>query len=157
MWSRVFPGNNSSSSLDSVNNLFGAHIGGELFYDIGYRWSGSVKGSWGVYANFNDFDSTVAAATGSPLTTESNQGTISTAVDLSFLAHYQIRTDMRFQIGYNLIFVGNVASVADNLVQQVPTLNSIDVSDSDDVFFHGLSLGLEFTSVYARLNLAIVE
>ena len=83
-------------------------------------------------------------ADGPLLSTESTQGTVSTAAELNFLAHYQIRTDMRFQIGYNLIFVGNVASVADNLVQQVPTLNAVEVTDSDDVFFHGLSFGLEF-------------
>ena len=140
----AFPANNSFASLDSVNNLFGAHLGGELFYDIGFRWSGSVKGSWGLYANFNDFDSTNGVADGPLLSTESTQGTVSTAAELNFLAHYQIRTDMRFQIGYNLIFVGNVASVADNLVQQVPTLNAVEVTDSDDVFFHGLSFGLEF-------------
>ena len=139
-----FPPNNSFTSLDAVNSLFGAHLGGELFYDIGYRWSGSVKGSWGVYANFNDFDSTNGLGDGPLFSNESNQATISTAAELNFSAHYQIRTDLRFQIGYNLIFVGNVATVADNLVQQVPTLNAIDVTDSDDVLFHGLSLGLEF-------------
>ena len=136
--------NNSFTSLDSVNNLFGGHLGGELFYDLGFRWSGSVKGSWGLYANFSDFDSTNGLATGPLLSTESNQFSISTAAELNFLAHYQIRTDMRFQVGYNLIFVGNVASVADNLVQQVPTLNAVEVTDSDDVFFHGFSFGLEF-------------
>jgi len=130
--------------LDAVNNLFGAHIGGELFYDIGFRWSGSVKGSWGVYANFSDFDSTNGLATGPLFSNESNQGTISTAAELNFLAHYQIQTDIRFQVGYNLIFLGNVATVADNLVQQVPTLNGFDVTDSDDALFHGLSFGLEF-------------
>ena len=136
--------NNSFTSLDSVNNLFGGHLGGELFYDLGFRWSGSVKGSWGLYANLSDFDSTNGLATGPLLTSESNQFSISSAAELSFLAHYQIRTDMRFQVGYNLIFVGNVASVADNLVQQVPTLNGVEVTDSDDVFFHGLSFGFEF-------------
>ncbi len=140
----TLPEDNSFSSLDAVNNLFGAHLGGELFYDIGFRWSGSVKGSWGVYANFNDFDSTNGLGDGPLLSRESNQATISTAAELNFLAHYQIRTDLRFQIGYNLIFVGNVASVADNLIQQVPTLNGFDVTDSDDVLFHGLSFGLEF-------------
>ena len=97
-----------------------------------------------MYANFNDFDSTNGVANGPLLSNESTQGTVSTAAELNFLAHYQIRTDMRFQIGYNLIFVGNVASVADNLVQQVPTLNAVEVTDSDDVLFHGLSFGLEF-------------
>ena len=141
----TFPANNSFSALDSVNNLFGAHIGGELFYDIGFRWSGSVKGAWCVYANFSDFDSTNGqGTTGSLFSNESNQGTISTAAELNFLAHYQIQTDIRFQIGYNLIFIGNVATVADNLVQQVPTLNGFDVTDSDDALFHGLSFGLEF-------------
>ncbi len=138
------PANDNFASLDAVNNLFGAHLGGELFYDIGYRWSGSVKGSWGVYANFSDFDSTNGRSTGSLFSRESNQGTISTAAELNFLAHYQIRTDIRFQVGYNLIFLGNVASVSDNLVQQFPTLNALEVTDSDDVLFHGLSFGLEF-------------
>ena len=87
--------NNSFASLDAVNNLFGAHLGGELFYDLGFRWSGSVKGSWGLYANFSDFDSTNGLATGPLLSTESNQFSISTAAELNFLAHYQIRTDMR--------------------------------------------------------------
>lgn len=140
----VDPANNRFASLDSVNNLFGAHLGGELFYDIGFRWSGSVKGSWGVYANFSDFDSTIGRSTGTPFSRENTQGTISTAAELNFLAHYQIQTDIRFQVGYNLIFVGNVATVSDNLAQQIPSLNGLEVTDSDDVLFHGFSFGLEF-------------
>ena len=137
------------TSLDATNNLFGAHVGGELFYDIGYRWSGSIRGKYGVFLNIYDFDSTNGPSPNGPFSdsptfsNESNDVTVATAAELNFLAHYQIRTNLRFQAGYNLIFVGNVAGVAEN-VGIGPSLNGPDVSDGDDVFFHGLSFGLEF-------------
>ncbi len=138
------PADSGFFSMDAVNSLFGAQVGGELFYDIGYRWSTSVAGKWGVFANISDFDTTTIGNTGSPLVSENNESTISTAAELNFLAHYQIRTNLRFKAGYNLLFVGNVATVSDNFTQQTPTLNGFNISDSDDVFFHGFSLGLEF-------------
>ena len=142
--STTIPNADNFTSLDATNNLFGAHLGGELFYDIGYRWSGSIKGKYGVFVNIYDFDSANRVTESGPVfENESSDVTIATSAELSFLAHYQIRTDMRFQVGYNLIFVGNVAGVAEN-VEIGPTLNGPDVSDGDDVFFHGLSFGLEF-------------
>ena len=138
------PANNSFQALDASNNLIGAHVGGELFYDIGYRWSGSIGGKYGIFANFNEFEATNGVANGPLFSSDEDNGTISTIAELNFLAHYQIRTNLRFQVGYNLLFIGNVATVEDNFTQAVPSLNGIEATDSDDVFFHGLSFGLEF-------------
>jgi hypothetical protein len=131
-------------SMDTANSLFGAHLGGELFYDVGYRWSTSVAGKWGAFLNVNDFDTITTGSDGSPFATENDGVTLSTSAELNILAHYQINTMLRFKGGYNLLYVGNVATVSDNFAQRVPTLNGIDTSDSDDVFFHGFSFGLEF-------------
>ncbi len=131
-------------SMDASNSLFGVQVGGELFYDIGYRWSTSVGGKWGAFLNLNDFDTVTIGNSGTPFETENDGSTISTAAELNILAHYQIRTNLRFKGGYNLLYVGNVATVSDNFAQRVPTINGINTGDSDDVFFHGFSLGLEF-------------
>ena len=130
-------------TLDTSNSLFGAHLGGEVFYDVGYRWSASGFGKFGIFANFNsldfdynndDFD----------VNSEDDGFTISTVAELGFLAHYQIRTNLRFRAGYNALFVGNVSSVADNLGQTAGLFSGFEGEDSDDAFFHGFNFGLEF-------------
>ena len=139
----VFDTVDGSYTLDASNTLLGGQIGGELFYDIGYRWSASGFGKLGLFANFNDFDTNYNNGDFN-VSSESDSVTLSTVAELGFLAHYQIRTNLRFRAGYNAMFVGNVASVADNIGGTTGLFTGFEATDSDDVLFHGFSFGLEF-------------
>ncbi len=130
-------------SLDASNLLVGAHIGGELFYDIGYRWSVSGFSKFGLFASFSDFDTNLNND-GFNFSSESDNATVSSVIELGALAHYQLRTNLRFRAGYNALFIGNVASVSDNLSPSAGLFTGPEINDSDDVFFHGFNFGLEF-------------
>ena len=129
--------------IDTNNHLFGGHIGAELFYDIGYRFSLSGVSKFGVYANINEVDNFLVNNDVTLLDTEDNSATISTTYDLQFLAHYQIRQTARVRVGYNALFLGNVATVADNFTPFVSPFTGFDGSDNDDAFIHGFTFGLE--------------
>ena len=138
------PAASGLNTLDAANSLVGAHIGGELFYDVGYRWSASISGKYGAFVNFHDFDTNSFFSSGSPISDESEDVDISTAAELNIFAHYQVRTNLRFKAGYNLFYVGNVVTVSDNFAPTLPSFNNIDVDDEGEAFFHGASFGIEF-------------
>lgn len=134
---------NGDFTLDASNTLLGAQIGGELFYDVGYRWSASGYGKFGLFANFNDFDFNYNNDDFN-VASETDSVTLSTVAELGILAHYQIRTNLRFRAGYGATFIGNVATAADNIGQSAGLFTGFEATDSDDVLFHGFNFGLEF-------------
>jgi len=129
--------------IDTVNHLLGAHIGAELFYDIGYRFSLSGVSKFGVYANINQVDNFLQNDGTTILDTENDNATISTTYELQLLAHYQIRQTARLRLGYNGIFLGNVATTEDNFSPFVSPFTGFSGSDDDDAFIHGFTFGLE--------------
>ena len=134
---------NGDFTLDASNTLVGFQVGGELFYDVGYRWSASGFGKFGLFANFNDYDTNFTNGDFN-VSSESDNVTVSSAAELGILAHYQIRTNLRFRAGYNAFFIGNVATTADNIGNSSGLFTGAEANDSDDVFFHGFNFGLEF-------------
>jgi len=130
-------------TLDASNSLFGAHIGGELFYDTGYRWSASGIAKYGLFANFNDFDTNFNNGDFNA-SSESDNFTISSVLELGILAHYQLRTNIRFRTGYQALVISNVATVSDNIGIAPGQFTGVNATDSDDVVFHGFNFGLEF-------------
>ena len=96
-----FPGVNESGEyrIDTINHLLGGHIGAELFYDIGYRFSLSGVSKFGVYANINEVDNFLQNDGVTLLDTEDNDANISTTYELQFLAHYQIRQTASIAVG----------------------------------------------------------
>ena len=141
----VIPGafESGTQRIDTINHLFGGQIGAELFYDIGYRFSISGVGKAGVYVNINEVDNFLENDGATVLDTEDNGAAISTTYDIQLLAHYQIRQTARLRVGYNAMFLGNIATVEDNFNGLVSPFSGFDSGDDDDVFIHGFSFGLE--------------
>ena len=129
--------------LSAINNLIGPHIGGEIFYDVGYRLSYSLASEFGLYANFNEVDTVLTNNATTFIDADDPGGSISTTLELKFLAHYQLSQTARFRFGYNLLYLGEVATVSDNFNPLLTPLTATSNSDSDDAFFHGVSFGLE--------------
>jgi len=129
--------------LMTNNNLIGPHIGGEIFYDVGYRLSYSLFSKFGAYANFNQVDTILQNAGARFLDVEDNSVTVSGSIELGLIAHYQLSQTARLRAGYNVLFLGELATAADNFSPVISPIAGTSSSDSDDVFFHGLSVGLE--------------
>ena len=143
----VFEAVDGDFTLDAANTLLGGQVGGELFYDIGYRWSFSGFGKFGLFANFNDFDINYNNDTFNS-NSESDSVTLSSVLELGILAHYQIRTNLRFRAGYSGMAITNVSTVADNFDPfggaTAGLFGGFEATDSDDIAFHGFNFGLEF-------------
>ena len=129
--------------IDTNNHLFGGHIGAELFYDIGYRFSLSGVSKFGAFLNLNKVDNFLENDGTLLLDTEDTDVNISTTWEINLLAHYQIRQTARLRLGYNFLFLGNVATSADNFLPVISPFTGTDTSDEDDAFIHGISFGLE--------------
>ena len=129
--------------IDTFNNLFGGHIGAELFYDVGYRISVSGLSKFGVFANINRVENFIENDGTTILDVEDESATISTTYDIQLLAHYQLRQSTRLRVGYTGLFLGQVATTSDNFTPFVTPLAGFDTSDSDDAFIQGFTVGLE--------------
>ena len=143
--------------LYAQNNLIGPNIGAEWFYDVGYRLSVSSGIKGGIYANFNELDTRLNRGATNLLNNEDENTSFATTLDWNLIAHYQISPRGRFRVGYNVTYLGDVATVSDNqpsvvgpfgpVVVSPATISAAtgtDASDSDYVTFHGFSFGLEF-------------
>ena len=129
--------------LQSINNLFGVHVGGEIFYDIGRRLSYSFASKAGVFVNFSQVDTLLSNGGIDFIDDDDDNATFSTSLEFSALAHYQLSQTARFRIGYNVLFVGEVATAQDNFNPILTPTSASSTDDGDDIVFHGLNVGFE--------------
>lgn len=141
--SRNLLGETGDFELSTQNNLLGGHLGYELFYDVGHRLSWSTIGKFGVYANPNRVKTKLNNAGAQFLDLKDTNTAFSGTIEMGLNGHYKLGKRSRLRFGYNAFWLGEVASVADNIPVTINPTTGSDTSDSDDMFFHGLSLGLE--------------
>lgn len=134
--------NTGSFEIDAINHMIGPQIGAELFYDVGYRWSVSGFGKIGYLLNAFDSDFEVIN-NDFPVVDGGDDSTTGTfLLDLGITGHYQLSSNSRFRLGYNLLYFDGVASSEETVPFTLSPFTTIDGGD-DDAFFHGLSLGFE--------------
>jgi len=147
----------SSGTYTNVarNNFIGPHIGGEWFYDVGYRLSASVNLKGGIYANINEVDTRLSTDGDVFVDAEAENTTFSSSLELGIHAHYQISPRGRFRAGFNVLHLEDVATVTQNFPAAVLDADGTAVraigrgtgsgaTDNDDITFTGFSFGLEF-------------
>lgn len=131
-------------SVDAKNHLIGPQVGLEMFYDVGFRWSLSGFGKFGLMLNAYDADVN-ATANGFGLTSSgTNEADLSYLVDLGITAHYQLTNRARFRVGYNAFYLGDVTTASEAFPRVLSPFSSSSLDADDDALFTGLSLGLEF-------------
>ena len=141
--SQNLAGETGDFELSTQNNLLGGHLGYELFYDVGNRVSWSTIGKFGVYANPNRVKTKLNNAGAQFLDLKDTNTAFSGTIELGLNGHFKLGKQSRVRFGYNAFWLGEVASVADNIPVAINPTTGSDTSDSDDMFFHGLSLGVE--------------
>jgi len=126
------------------NNLFGAHIGGELFYDVGYRLSFSFRGKAGLFANFSEGDTTLFNA-GVPIVANGDDDTdFAFAGELGVTAHYQLLPRLRAVASYDVLHLEEVATIENNHSPIISFTSGRNFSDGGDATFHGFGFGIEW-------------
>lgn len=137
-------GETGSLSVDTKNHMVGPQVGLELFYDVGFRWSLSGYGKFGLMLNAYDAD-VVSSANGFGITNSgTNEADLSYLLDLGLTAHYQLSSRARFRVGYNLLYLGDVATADEAFPRVLSPASATSIDADDDALFSGLSLGLEF-------------
>ena len=144
MYSQSITNDQGFFQLETMNHLFGPHIGAELFYDVGYRMSFSLVSKFGVYANINETDTVMFNNGTQFLNNEDREGTISTSYELGLNTHFRLNRNARLRLGYNLLYLGDVASVSDNFPRFLTPSTVGNATDDDEMFFHGVNVGFEF-------------
>ncbi|HMO92450.1 MAG TPA: hypothetical protein PKD64_09650 [Pirellulaceae bacterium] len=126
------------------NHLYGLHIGGELFHDVGYRLSFSIRAKLGAYIN-NSRGSTLFVNNGNTVVANAARETdISYSVELGLYAHYQLLPRLRAVGGFDLFRLYDVATTAGNFSPITTTLTGTAYSLDDDATFTGYSVGIEW-------------
>ncbi|MCA9151220.1 MAG: hypothetical protein KDA92_18040, partial [Planctomycetales bacterium] len=130
------------------NDLVGAQIGGDMYIGITPRFKigGDIKA--GVYGS-NSSQRTWMNGTQSPWLNESaNKSDTSFVGEAGLSAIFRISSQWTLRAGYQVLFVDNVALGVDNFNTQSPFGNvtrDVFLNNSGDVFYHGSSLGFEWT------------
>lgn len=130
--------------LRTNNDLFGVHIGEELFYDVGYRLSMSGGLKLGVYGNSNRIRTNAISNGTEFINSQSRNGTFSTTVDANLTFHYQINRRARLRAGYEALLLDRVVTAADNTPGFLSPFTGTGNGNRDTVIFHGFAAGLEF-------------
>ncbi len=149
-------GTNALFTMDSVNNLFGAHTGFELFYDVGYRTSASFTGKFGGYVNSANYDTNLFNFGTQILNQEEDDASIASTMEFNFMSHFQVSPRSRFRLGYDIFLGWGLFTVQNNIPRDTFargfSTGDVDLSpftgtnlntNNEPVFFHGPSVGFE--------------
>lgn len=137
-------GETGQLSVDATNHMIGPQIGLEMFYDVGFRWSLSGFGKFGLMLNAYDADVS-ASANGFGLTNSgTSEADLSYLLDLGITAHYQINCNSRLRVGYNVLYLGDVTTAEEAFPRVLSPFSSSSLDANDDALFTGVSVGLEF-------------
>lgn len=129
--------------LDMENHMFGPQVGGEIFYDIGGPISTGVTGKLGLMANALDGQTQLISNGLNAINVNDSDVTMNIMAEFEAFFRYQIRPQGFVRAGYSLWYNSAVYSVNDNLPAVITPAYGTNTLD-DDLFIHGLSIGLEF-------------
>ena len=128
---------------ETTNNLIGPQVGGELFYDVGERFSYSLRGKLGLMANL--YDGQARLNNNGFLISNSDNDNVdfSGLFEFGATAHYQLGPSFRLRAGYEAWVLTEMATVRDNVDFQITRSIGRNTQNDDDIVFHGASVGLE--------------
>jgi hypothetical protein len=158
-----FSRNNTGSGrfdMASINNLLGGHIGGEFFYDVGYRTSVSLTSKFGAYWNLAAFDTLLNNNGFFFIDRDIEDSHIASSIELGFLAHYQVNPNVRLRLGFDLLWLWGIFTVNNNFPREnqsnqinppilpppelvTPRTGTDLNTNAEGVLWDGLSLGVE--------------
>lgn len=130
------------------NNLLGLQVGADMMFRQ-CRWAWGVRSKLGAFINFSDQQSNILAPGGMEGATGAFEHRLSAAKheasligEVGFTATYKFRPNLMGRAGYDFMWVTGVAMAPEQL-QFVPLpVNKINTNGT--IFYHGISLGLEW-------------
>ncbi|MCH2179768.1 MAG: BBP7 family outer membrane beta-barrel protein [Mariniblastus sp.] len=137
--------NTGTFDLETSNNLLGAHIGSEYFYDVGYRLSFSLVSQAGGFVNFANTKTRLINNGINVLDNEQNKTSLAGTIDLGLQSHFQLTPKSRLRFGYNALWMWGVYTAEDNFPSVIrPTTGTNPDTNNNAVLLQGLNFGMEF-------------
>ena len=150
MYRTVTDQNSMVYGVKTDNDLVGAQLGGDMFICITPRFKIGGELEAGLFGNHSK-QSTSLDSTASPWRNEVVRDTTTSFVaEAGLSALYRISSQLTLRAGYQVLFVDNVALGVDNFNSVAPfppnnAARNVFLNNSGDVFYHGSSLGFEWT------------
>lgn len=132
------------------NDMFGPQVGADLMFHR-CRYSFGVQGKVAPLVNFSDQSSTIVTdASADPLATfgdindfrHAKNINCSLVGEVSILGNYRVRKNMVAHAGYHFVWITGLALASEQIQFHPSAADSI--KDNGDVFYHGISGGLEW-------------
>lgn len=126
-----------------TNNLIGPNFGSEMYYDVGYRLSGTFVARGGLYASLGQVRTKLNNGGTQFLDVEDNASTLGGTLELGFNGRFKLakRTSLRF--GYNFLWLDRVSEAANNVPRVITPSIGSDASNANQMQYQGANLGLE--------------
>jgi hypothetical protein len=129
-------------NINTVNQMLGLQMGGQLAFVRNERWCVDVTGKFGVYANRASHTGELSGVVG---TTSVNTDTIQTAymMEIDFMTRRVLTEHWSAYLGYDVMWMEGIAP-ASAQVAATDFNNGRGIDTDHSVLFHGFQLGLEF-------------
>lgn len=125
------------------NRMAGAQIGGDLLYPTSLRTNFGFRGKAGVYANFDE--TTAFLQNGATTVVNAGDSSVDVAglIELGVFANYQLVPSVRLTAGYEFWYMPGIATIPGQSPQLINPATSTQVSNEDELFLHGGSVGAQ--------------
>ncbi len=130
-------------SDDIENHLFGAQIGGDLFFVTSLRTSISLRGKAGVYANVATREAQIRENGASILFNGRDEVDIAGLFEFGMFGNYQITPSVRFNIGYEIWYMPGMGTISHENPQFLLPSSGTSLSLRDDLLLHGFNGGIQ--------------
>lgn len=130
-----------NADIECNNNLIGLSLGGEMV-DKHCVWSWGFKWRTTPFLNFVDTSLAETSTSGLYHHLSQDKTDISFQADVGFFARYKIRPHMVLSIGYDISYLGNLATASRN--GSFGTNGELDIDNRAYVIFQSFSLGGTF-------------
>jgi hypothetical protein len=138
----LIEGSTGTLSVSTHNHLIGPQIGMNLYYPLG-RWTTSLRGKAGMYANFVDGDISLANGGAIQFANDNTHVQFGVSAELGYFLSYRLTQHLRVTGGYEMWYVWGLATATGQTLSPLTPDTGSGIHSEEDVLIHGASLGVE--------------
>jgi hypothetical protein len=132
--------------VTTENDLIGAQIGTDMFFCVSPRFKIGGEVEAGVYGNHARQRTNVTATLSPSLHELERDDDVAFVAEAGAIGLFRLTPRLTVRGGYQLIYIDGVALAVENFNTESPfTARQAFLDDGGDVFYHGVTLGFEWT------------
>jgi len=130
-------------SVGTDNNMAGPQIGVDLIFPIGkFSTRTTIKGS--LMGNRSETNVQLINAGTVEVANSSDTLKVASLLEMGYYLSYQATRRVRFYGGYEFLWLNGFATATSQVANPITSQTGSAVSTNNDVFFHGVSAGMEY-------------